>query len=184
MAMKDYISGDVDRLVRHHDTRDPFALCKALGIRIAYKDLGNILGYYTCKARIHTIVLNSRAPKRMLRAVIAHELGHHRLHEKIAALKSVQLLGPFSMLSPTENEANFYAAELLIPDDEILDLICYDDRTFLSIAQEIYVPEMLLLYKLDMLKHKGYDIQAQYEINSDFLKGKYVDYFEDDFDVD
>jgi Zn-dependent peptidase ImmA (M78 family) len=177
--MKSYIAGVVEKLVRHHGTRNPFELCDALDLRVKYMDLGKLLGYYACIDRIHTIVLNHRASERMQRAAVAHELGHQQLHRKIAALHGLEVLGPFSLRSPTENEANYFGAELLITDDELLDLLSCDDRTFLSIANEIYVPEKLLPYKLDMLKHKGYDIQAQYEINSDFLKGKHVDYFEE-----
>jgi Zn-dependent peptidase ImmA (M78 family) len=177
--MKTYIAGVVEKLVRHHGTRNPFELCDTLDLRVKYMDLGKLLGYYACIDRIHTIVLNSHAPERMLRTVVAHELGHQQLHGKIAALHGIEALGPFSLRSPTENEANYFGAELLIPDDDLLDLLSCDDRTFLSIANEINVPEMLLPYKLDMLKHKGHDIQVQYEINSNFLKGKNVDYFEE-----
>ena len=49
--------------------------------------------------------------------MIAHELGHAVLHSKIATMKGFQEMEVLDGSSLEENEANFFAAELLLEDD-------------------------------------------------------------------
>ncbi len=178
MSTIGYISGVVDKLARKHGSRNPYELCHALGINIHYDDLGDSLkAYYFCNRRIRNIVLNTRVDDILRRVLIAHELGHDRLHRKIAALKSFGIVNPFGLINPTEKEANYFAAELLIDDDELLNLLYYDDRTFFGIASELYVPYQLLEFKLRILEHKGHAGAAPHLANGDFLKGKIAQEF-------
>jgi Zn-dependent peptidase ImmA (M78 family) len=180
VATIDYISGVVDKLSRKYGTRNPFELCDALGIIVHIEDLGKKLkAYYFAERRIRNIVLNSRVDEILQRVLIAHELGHDCLHRKIAALKSYGITDPFGLINPTEKEANLFAAELLIDDDELLDLLYYDDRTFFGIASELYVPYPLLEFKLRIMEYKGHNVVVPYLANSDFLKGKIAEDFVD-----
>ena len=112
---------------------------------------------------------------------MAHELGHDRLHKEIAMLKGFQESRVFDMMVSTEYEANLFVAELMIEDRELLNLFEYDDRSFSCIANELYVPGAILDFKLRILKHKGYSVEAPYWENGDFLK-KHIDgCYEDDF---
>ena len=179
MSYIDYIAGVVDNLSQQHLTHDPFELCDALGVKIHYKDLGpRVKAFYVCESKARNIVINSRVSKIVQRILVAHELGHDRLHVEVAKLKSFQILEPFGMAIPAEYEANLFAADLLIDNDELLDLLHYDDRTLYNIARELYVPEALLDFKLRILKHKGYDIDAPYQANGDFLRKVIVGCFE------
>jgi Zn-dependent peptidase ImmA (M78 family) len=181
MAAIDYISGEVEKLAQKHMTRDPFELCRDLGVKIRYKDLGeHIKAYYFCESRIRNIVLNNRISRIIQRVLVAHELGHDRLHSEIAALKSYKVVEPFRLTIPTEYEANLFAADLLIDDDELLDLLDYDDRTLYGIASELYVPYPLLEFKLRILQHKGYDVNAPWLASGDYLKNKIAGCFEEE----
>lgn len=55
--------------------------------------------------------------------LIAHELGHAVLHTKIAMMKGFQEMEVLDGRSQDEDEANFFAAELLLEDKEVLECL-------------------------------------------------------------
>ena len=171
MANMAYISHEVNKLVYKHHTRNPYELCDELGIRVCLRNLGaDINAYYHYFARISTILLNERVPEHMRRTLVAHELGHDRLHREIAVLKGFQEADIFEMVQPTEYEANIFAAELLIEDEELMELLNDDSKSFFGVARELCVPADLLDFKFRVLKHKGYRIEAPYIASRGFLK--------------
>ena len=48
MPNRDYIQTIAHELIAKFDTRDPFELCKAIGVEVFYADLGNLKGMYKC----------------------------------------------------------------------------------------------------------------------------------------
>ena len=167
----DCISRTVDKLSRRYKTRDPYELCDVLGIKIRLKDLGFcIKAYYFYQSRIGSIVLNCRVSEPIRRILAAHELGHDRLHKKIAMLRGFQEMELFDMARPAEYEANIFAAELLIDDNDLLEQLNDNDKSFFDVARELGVPAALLDFKFRVLKHKGCRIEAPYIANGDFLK--------------
>lgn len=172
MTSVDYITGVVQKLVRKYQTRDPYEICDGLGIRISFKDLGDDLkAYYFSQSRIRNIVINNRVPEELQRILVAHELGHERLHKGVALLKGFQEIELFDATIPTEYEANLFASELLIDDDELLALLGDDDKSFFSVAGELCLPTDFLDFKFRILKHKGYPIDMQYIANGKTLRG-------------
>ena len=167
----DYIASVVEQLTKQHDTREPYTLCRALGIKVRYKDCENLLkAYFVTVSRIKSIVINNRIHSEVQRILVAHELGHAVLHQEIALLRGFQEFELFDANDPTEYEANLFAAELLIEDDELLALLNDDDKSFFSVARELSVPAELLDFKFRVMKRKGYRIEAPYISQSDFLK--------------
>jgi len=167
----DYIIRVANTLTHKYQTRNPYELCDALGVRIRLKDLGtDIKAYYFYHSRIRNIVLNTRVSETIRRILVAHELGHDRLHQQIAMLKGFQEIELFNMAQPAEYEANIFAAEVLIDDDELLELLNDRDKSFFDVARELYIPAPLLDFKFRVLKNKGYRIEAPYIANGDFLK--------------
>lgn len=166
------ISEKIDALIRKYETRNPFELCDDLDIRIRYKDLGTaIKAYYFYQFRIKNIVLNTRSGRIVQKILCAHELGHALLHGELAAMRGFQELEMFDMTSRTEYEANLFAAELLIDDNELLELLNNSEKSFFGVAKELYVPAELLDFKFRILKSKGYHLEAPYIAQADFLKG-------------
>jgi len=177
----DYIASVAEKLTRKNGTRNPYELCDALGVRIRLKDLGtDIKAYYFYQSRIRNIVLNSRVSETIRRILVAHELGHDRLHREIAMLKGFQEVELFDMARPAEYEANIFAAELLIADDELLAILNDENASFFSAAKELYVPAALLDFKFRILKQKGYRMEAPYIAHGDFLKNEIDGCFEED----
>lgn len=171
MSNINFIYEKVDEITKKFNTRDPFAICNGMDIHIHYKDLGTALkAYYFYQSRIKNIVINSRSSMIVRRILCAHELGHAVLHDKLAAMRGFQELELFDTLVPTEYEANLFAAELIISDDEVLQLLNDTDKSFFSIAKELYIPAELLDFKFRVLKNKGLIIQSPYTAKSNFLK--------------
>jgi len=171
MSSIDYIAGKANRLTRKYHTRNPYEICDGLGVRIRLKDLGTgIKAYYFYQSRIRNIVLNSNVAETIRRILVAHELGHDRLHQDIAMLRGFQEVELFDMAQPAEYEANLFAAEILIDDDEVLGLLNDDNKSFFGVASELRVPAALLDFKFRLLKRKGFRLEAPIIANGDFLK--------------
>jgi Zn-dependent peptidase ImmA (M78 family) len=73
------------------------------------------------------------------------------------------------MTSKAEYEANIFASDLLIDDDEILSLI-YEEREIYNIAGELSVDINLALIKVAELRKRGHDLRELYRPPSDFLR--------------
>ena len=54
----------------------------------------------------------------------------------------------FDCLNTTEYEANLFAAELLIDDNELLELLNNSEKSFFGVAKELYIPAELLDFKM------------------------------------
>lgn len=182
MLSIDYISGVVAKLTQKCGSRNPYDICDDLGIRIRHKDLGMYMkAFYFYQSRIRSIVLNNRISENVQRILVAHELGHDRLHKKIAMMKGFQEVELFDKTNPTEFEANIFAAELLIEDDVLLTKLNEVDSSFFSIAQELCVPAPLLDFKFRVMKRKGYGFEAPVVSHGDFLKKDIAGCFEDEY---
>ena len=171
MSLIGYISRQAGALTRKYQTRDPYKICDALGVRIRYKDLGeDVKAFYFYQSRIRSIVLNTRVSDTVRRVLTAHELGHDRLHQEMAMLRGFQELELFDTVRTAEYEANLFAAELLIDDGELLALLNDESRSFFDAARALYIPAALLDFKFRVLKHKGYRVEAPFAARGDFLK--------------
>lgn len=112
----------IKRLVAYYvrllDTRDPFKIADSLGILYQLGDIG-CSGCYMFLKNHRYIFLNQNLPEHELKMVMAHELGHAILHRKENCyfIKNKTLL----LNSKNEIEANKFAAELLIPNEILLE---------------------------------------------------------------
>ena len=86
-----YIINTVEKLVKKHHSRDPYELCKLLGIKIHYYNMEKKLkGFFFYQSRQKNIVIDSNVNEVLERILVAHELGHAILHTKIAMMKGFQ----------------------------------------------------------------------------------------------
>lgn len=163
-----YNRADVDNLIREHDTRDPFQLCKDLGVTVWYNDdLEYLKGFYLCAEGYPYIVLNGNLDENLTKMVLAHELGHDRMHRDKACIAPMQDFSIFDT-SKEECEANSFAADLLIRDDDILELM-NSGTDFASIYRTLECHAQLVLFKLCNLKREGHKLNIPDIPNSAFL---------------
>lgn len=110
-------------LIAKYGTNDPFELCNLLNIKIIYEDnFKSFFGMY-CKIKDEKcIIINSSHDELTKRIICSHELGHSfQNSESVVFMKENYLFGT----EKVENEANYFAAELifsnLIPDNLVND---------------------------------------------------------------
>lgn len=143
------IKGIVKDLVNKYNTNNVYELCDFLNIKIRKDTLGSIKGYFLNPGDKICITLNDNLQEWEERVVIAHELGHAILHKKynICFLNNYT----YSISNKLENEANEFAAHLLIDDDELNKLkIEYEHYylTFEHLSMYFNVPEEYIMYKI------------------------------------
>ena len=119
-------------------------------------NLRNLLYIILESKRIRTITVNCNLPVVIQRIIVSHELGHAVLHRK-SGVKAFHDIGLFDESSLTEKEANLFAAEYLLNDEEVLDTL-NRDTTFFTAAAKLYVPIELLDFKFRVMKWKGYKL--------------------------
>jgi len=167
----DYIRKEAGRLVSRYGTRDPFQIAKELGIHVLFEnDFGSLKGMYKVIKRSRFIFINASLNEGGQRTICAHELGHDRLHREFAKEAAFQEFMLYDMRTRPEYEANIFACELLIGDNDIFPLI-ENEYDIYQIAGELGEDMNLVLIKLDELRKQGHDVRAPYRPNSDFLKG-------------
>lgn len=165
----DYIKKEARRLVRWCGTRDPFQIANELGIHVIFDyDFQALKGMYKVIQRSRFVFINGNMNTRDCRTVCAHEIGHDRFHRHFAKTSALQEFMLYDMRSRPEYEANIFASELLIDDDDIFKLI-NEERDIYQIASELGQDMNLVLIKIDELRKQGYDVCAPYRPQSDFL---------------
>lgn len=167
------ICGAVETLDKKYDERAPFRLCHAMGIKLIFQPMGKapdaVKGFFLESKRIRTITVNSDLPEIIQRIIVAHEICHAMFHRKsgIHAFHEVALFDQNSVL---EKEANLFAAEFLLSDESVFDVL-NRDTTFFSAASALYVPAELLDFKFRLMKWKGYKlIEPPISARSNFLR--------------
>lgn len=117
--VKKSIKSTVAYFVKKFDTRNPFEIADRLKIEYIIGSLGNYSGCYLYLKKHRCIFLNSELSEHDMLFVMAHELGHAILHrtENCYFIRNKTFLSTERI----EQEANTFAAELLIPDSLILE---------------------------------------------------------------
>ena len=125
-------------------------------------------GFFYYPSRQKNIVIDHNVNGILERILVAYELGHAVQHTKIAMMHGFQEMKVFDDRSIEENEANFFVAELLLEDEEVLERLA--EHTFFETAKMLYIPAALLDYKFSQLHEKGELVNLMYIRKADFLK--------------
>lgn len=135
------------KIIKKYKTANPFELAEALNVILLYVPLKGVKGFYQYYNRNHLIYLSDTLSDIECRQVLAHELGHLILHKDINA---IFLHNHTSLItSRYEKEADIFASELLISDDDILDNPYY---TIKQLASLTHTDEKYVKYKMLSLK--------------------------------
>ena len=169
MPNRDYIQTIAHELIAKFDTRDPFELCKAIGVEVFYADLGNLKGMYKYLKKNRFAVINENLDIYTRTLVCAHELGHDILHQDLAKKICLQEFILYDMRSRPEYEANLFASEILLPDEKIFTLARegYDVE---QIAKELCTDVNLVAIKVASMNTRGYRFNTIDSPKCNFLK--------------
>lgn len=113
------IKQKANSLARKYNSRNPLEIIKNLNVILVYYPLKDVRGFYQYFQRNSIIYIDDELSENEQKVVCAHELGHMFLHKNSNAL--FMDTRTHFVKTKYENEANTFAAELLIPDSVILD---------------------------------------------------------------
>ena len=162
------ISKCANTLIKNYETTDPFKIAKYLGINVQFKDIYRLKGLYTYILRNRFIVIGNKLDEISARIVCAHEIGHDRFHRGLGINMFQDEMCVSLKTSTPEVEANYFAAELLIPDNRFLEL-SVDNYTYDQIGGELGVHSELALIKAQLLNSRGHNLNIPYVPQSNFL---------------
>ena len=167
------ICDTVSRIKSRYDFSDVYSLCRDMHILLLFYPMGDYegacKGFFLLQSRIPSITVNSDLSESARRIVAAHELGHAVLHCRQAGTKAFRDFDVFDSRSAMEYEANLFAAELLIDDRELADML-KGDISLYDAARRLYVPPELLDFKLKKKKKRGCEAEPPMIAQSEFLK--------------
>lgn len=178
-----YIIKKAKQLLAEYHIRDMFELAKALGIEVyTVEELSLfcdeiVLGiedppaFYVVDGERRFCIIDNKFDRRIQEIILAHEIGHDQLHadtcEKVFFIEEAINCNS----SRKEYEANLFAAALLIPDDEVLDMIFIRNYDAFQIAKIFDVDVSIISLKVEELMACGYKLSPVPK-NSDFIKRK------------
>lgn len=156
-------------LIRKYGIRDPFRIAQLLDITVKYISTKRQKGLCAMIDDIPFIFVNRNMSEEMQRMTCAHELGHILLHaDVLSGQKPLLEYELFDIRNAAEFEANAFAANLLIDEQELLDLM-HDGADMVAAASSLNINVNLLMIRLLQMRKEGHDINAPFSPDSSFL---------------
>jgi Zn-dependent peptidase ImmA (M78 family) len=170
VMLHDKIYNAAKELIRRIGTRDPFVICRAVGVNVVETELGSLKGMYTRVLRNRYALINSSLDERTRRVVCAHELGHDRLHGDLAGDFRLREFVLYRMDERPEYEANIFAAHLLLDEEEVYSYV-KEGYDVVQIAAFMDTDVNLMLLKLcEMNTERDLKIRPPARPRSNFLR--------------
>ena len=159
-----------NQIIKKCGTRDPHRIADELGIEIMYCPFKAQRGAYKVIMRNRFMFIKEDLHPVMENIVLLHELGHDSLHRdeatKVGGFKEFNIFDIRD--SRMEYEANIFATQIALPDDDFLELVehGYDVQ---QIADAMYSDVNLVALKADTLISQVYRLRSQ-KYKNDFLR--------------
>ena len=170
----EFVLREVDRIKTEYNESEPIKLAEAMKVIVRYEPMGNFdgccKGFFVSLYRQKHITVNSNLPQELQRVILMHELAHSVLHCRRGASAAFHDFAVFDNVSFKEYEANVFAADYLMKDEDVLELL-NDDISFFGAAARLGVPPEMLDFKFRLMKRKGYEmIEPPLMAKGDFLR--------------
>ena len=166
------IIDEIEKLIGHYEERDPLTLAEAMDILVSCEPMGYgdncCKGFFVSYYGIRHITVNSDLPDVLRQVILAHELGHAVLHRHAGDPSFVDI-AIFDSVDPKEYEANLFAAELILDDNDVISTL-KETNNFFQTASVLGVPSELLDFKFKLLRHKGFAFNSPVTVSGDFLR--------------
>ena len=167
--MDKFVITKANQLKKKYATNDPFNILKELGVHVQYNyDFKHLKAFYYIMLGIPYVVINGALEEAERRTVAAHELGHHIFHRQLAKTSPFREIGFYDMKSTPEYEANLFASELLI-DEEDLIMLLKEESDYFKICSVLEVCPELMAFKINNMNKKGCQYKIPITYKSDFL---------------
>lgn len=172
--IRDYIFFEVERILKKYATRDPYELLDSIGAvtKISYEyPRGGLKGYCTILNRIPYAIINGNLNDDDKRVAAGHEAAHliiHRNQIMSSPVKAMQDFNLYDNSGRVESEANFFLADFITSDEDVLDIIG-SGCDYFAAARSLRVPAPLMAFKLYSMMRRGYKVRNPAELDSKFL---------------
>lgn len=164
------IREDALSLVKQYQTRDPKKILEERGVHLRpFLGETQLLGMYRILLQDRFVFYNAYLDERMLKMVLAHELGHDFYHREYG--RRPEGLVEFTLNHLTDDlelEANLFAAHLLLDEEEI-DRLAKEGYSYTEMAALLEVDTNLLLFKLNEMQRMGYALHLEEHPKRDFF---------------
>lgn len=147
----------VNAIFNKFGTRNPLEIASYLDIIILRENLGTIKGFYDVAEGFKFIHINENLSEREREIVAAHELGHALLHGNYST--PFMRASTYYSINKFEIEANTFASELLISDEDIIKNLEYTEAQMAAIFR---VPKELMELRMKSFKKKYKDLKVEY----------------------
>lgn len=164
-----YIYDCVANLIDKYNTSNPFELMDLLDIQCCSSNLDALKGYCVIIHGIKYVAINEMLSPQERKIVAAHELGHILLHSDKLKAAAHHEMNIYDMADKTEYQANLFAADLLIDDEDVEDLARSEEMDYFTMAQYLSTNPQLLAFKLFSMARRGYHYNVPITPKSDFL---------------
>ena len=159
------------RVIKRCRSRDPFRIAREMDIELLLRsDFVEQKGVFCVVLGQPFIILNDNLREEELKLVCAHELGHALLHGKAAEKGVLCEYDLFNMATSMEYEANVFASELLIDEQEMQELMDAGCDIY-GAARTLNVNVNLLIIKLAERNRRGGHYRLPYIPYNDFMGG-------------
>jgi len=172
--LNDHIFSEAMKYRRRVKSSDPYDLLKFLKAELHWSNVyqeDGLRGYCVVINRTKFVVINDKISDEEKRVVAAHEAAHLILHKadlKSGSLRDVDVFHPGSSL---EREANLFAADFLVSDEDVLEIVNQGENDFYKIARELNIPAAFFAFKVYSMVERGYDdLRLPVDLDSTFLK--------------
>ena len=165
-----YIYDETQKLIRKYKTRDPFKIMDNMHVIVGESSsFQKLKGFCFMSCKTIYVMISSFLSEEEKKIVAAHELGHiilHRSQLKMAPMKDDTL---YNMMDNTEYQANLFAADLLLDDNDIADMVQNEDLDYFGLCSSLNSSPELMSFKLYSLTKRGQAYHMPMEIQSNFL---------------
>jgi len=136
------------RIGKLYKTRDPFAVCRGMGIKVIYSPLVDLLGYYQQVDGTDVICINEGIDLYQSYFVCAHELYHALAHE--GENRMYMDRHTYQVPGKRELAANRFAALFLFPDDD--ELIEYGELSLVQLSVITGMPADIVEWRYSQIR--------------------------------
>ena len=154
------IRDTVNKVKTKYQESDPYRLAAAMHIIVKKLPLGTdpncCKGFCMRECRKTCIVINSDLPEIIQQIILIHEIEHALLHQKTLQIKCFHDFELFDGVSQCEYEANCFAADYLLEDEEqgVKELILVAQETTLY-GKDLYGEKSLPKLLRELCKISG-----------------------------
>ena len=163
-----------EKIVVQYETRDPFRIAELSDCYVKFINTRYQKGFCQILLNNKYIFINQNMSPQMQRMTCAHELGHLFLHQKeLRKQKRFTEMELFNITDQLELEANQFAANILIEDTELLELL-QNGYDMIESARQLNVNVNLLMVKMLTMTKSGFDFDLPFYPDARFM-GKIQD---------